>query len=92
MTFHSQLDAWNDFLQALVFGLQALIVAMPMLGLDAATAALDDVAVEKPEHFAAADEALRTRLFSMLVVGVGRDLRVQSSDKSRPCLALGPPQ
>ena len=70
MTFHSQLDAWNDLLQALVFGLQAeilpapLIVAMPpMLGLDAAAAALD---AEGAEHFAAADAALLTRLFSML--------------------------
>ena len=68
--FHSQLDAWNDLLQALVFGLQAeilpapLIVAMPpMLGLDAAAAALD---AEGAEHFAAADAALLTRLFSML--------------------------
>ena len=68
--FHSQLDAWNDLLQALVFCLQAeilpapLIVAMPpMLGLDAAAAALD---AEGAEHFAAADAALLTRLFSML--------------------------
>ena len=90
MTFHSQLDAWNDLLQALVFGLQALIVAIPpMLRLDAATAALDDMTVEEPEHFAAADAALRTRLFSMLVVGVGRDLRVQS-EAIKVC--LGPPQ
>ena len=75
MTFHSQLDAWNDLLQALVFGLQAeilpaqLIVAMPMLGLDAAAAALD---AEGAEHFAAADAALLTRLFSMLDVEMGR--------------------
>ena len=81
MTFHSQLDAWNDLLQALVFGLQAeilpapLIVAMllAMLGSDAA-AALDDMALEETEHFAAADAALRTRLFSMLVVGIGGDV------------------
>ena len=88
--FHSQLDAWNDLLQALVFGLQAeilpspLIVAMPpMLGLDAAAAAaLDDMAVEKPEHFAfaAAHAALRTRLFSMFLVGVGRDTTCTSLD------------
>lgn len=45
---------------------------MPMLGLDAAAAAaLDDMAVEEPEHFAAADAALRTRLF-MRFVGGGR--------------------
>lgn len=80
MIFHSQLDAWNDLLQA--FGLQAeilpapLIVAMllAMLGSDAAAAALDDMALEETEHFAAADAALRTRLFSMLVVGIGGDV------------------
>ena len=82
MTFHSQLDAWNDLLQALVFGLQAellpapLIVAMPpMLGLDAAAAALD---AEGAEHFAAADAAHLTRLFSMLfLLEWGEILRLQ---------------
>ena len=85
MTFHSQLDAWNDLLQALVFGLQAeilpapLIVAMPpMLGLDAAAAAaaLD---AEGAEHLAAADTALLTsRLFSMLfLLEWGEILRLQ---------------
>ena len=71
IAFHSQLDAWNDRLKA--FGLQPetlpelLIVAMPpMHELEAAT--FDDVAAEEGEDFAAADTALRTRFFSILVV------------------------